>query len=52
MAFLRQISFDGLVGVGAVASCIGVSEPWNGVEVACFDGLEPGLFDWKANAGV
>ncbi len=52
MALLRKMSFDGLVGVRAIACGVGVGEPWKGIVVACFDGLEPGVLDWEARTGM
>ena len=40
MAWLHNMSLDGLVCVRAVAGRIGVGETWKGVEVTRFDGLK------------
>jgi hypothetical protein len=41
---------DGFIRVWAVPCRIGVGKSIKGVEVACLDGIEPCLLDWKAGA--
>ena len=52
MALLCKMSCDGLVSVRAVACGVGIGETWQGIVVACFDGLEPGVLDWEASTGM
>jgi hypothetical protein len=41
---------DGFVRVWAVPCRIGVGKSIKGVKVACLDGIEPCLPDWKAGS--
>ena len=52
LALLGEVAHDRLIGVGTILGRIGVGEALEGVAVAGFDGVEPGLFDWKAKTGV
>jgi hypothetical protein len=49
---LGQMTHDGLIHIWAVPHCIGVGESIEGVAVACLDGIQPCLLDWKAYACV
>jgi hypothetical protein len=46
------MAHDGFVSVRTILGCIGVGEAFEGVAVAGLDGIEPGLFDWKAKTGM
>jgi len=50
LALLGEMTQDGFVRVWAVPRCVGVGKSIKGVEVACLDGIEPCLLDWKARA--
>ena len=52
LALLGEVAHDRLVGVGTILGRIGVGEALEGVAVAGFDGVQPGLFDRKAKTGV
>ncbi len=52
LALLGEVAHDCLVGVGTILGRIGVGEALEGVAVAGFDGVQPGLFAWKAKTGV
>jgi hypothetical protein len=49
---LSKMAHDRLVSIWTVPGCIGVGEATEGVAVASFDGVEPSLPDWKAQAGM
>ncbi len=46
------MAHDRLVSIQTVPVCIGVGEAIEGVAVAGFDGIQPSLLDWKAQAGM
>jgi hypothetical protein len=46
------MAHDGFVCVRTILGSIGVGEALKGVAVAGFDGIQPGLFDWKAKTGM
>ena len=46
------MAHDRFVCVRTIFGSIGVGEALKGVAVAGFDGIQPGLFDWKAKTGV
>ncbi len=52
MALLGKVAHDRLVGAGTILGHIGVGEALEGVAVAGFDGVQPGLFDREAETGV
>ena len=52
MALLGKMTHDHFVCVQTILGSIGVSEALEGVAVACFDGIQPDLFDWKAKTGM
>jgi hypothetical protein len=41
---------DGFIQLWAVPRRVGVGKSIKGVKVACLDGIEPCLLDWKARA--
>jgi hypothetical protein len=46
------MAHDRFVSVRTILGCIGVGEAFEGVAVAGLDGIQPGLFDWKAKTGM
>ncbi len=50
LALLGEMTQDGFDQVWAVPCRVGVDKSIKGVEVACLDGIEPCLLDWKASA--
>ena len=46
------MAHDRFVCIRTILGRIGVGEALEGVAVAGFDGIQPGLFDWKAKTGV
>jgi len=46
------MTHDRFVSVWTILGSIGVGEALKGVAVAGFDGIQPGLFDWKAKTGM
>ncbi len=52
MALLGKMTRDRFVCVRTILGSIGVGEALEGVAVAGFDGIQPGLFDWKAKTGM
>jgi hypothetical protein len=52
LAFLDQMSQDGLVGIRTIAGYIGVGQAIERVAVSRFDSVKPCLLDWKAKAGM
>jgi hypothetical protein len=52
LALLGEMAHDRFVCVRTILGSIGVGEALEGVAVAGFDGIQPGLFDWKAKTGM
>ncbi len=52
MALLGEVAHDDFVCIRTILGCIGVGEALEGVAVAGLDGIQPGLFDWKAKTGM
>jgi hypothetical protein len=52
LALLGEMAHDRFVCVRTILGSIGVGEAFEGVTVAGFDGIQLGLFDWKANTGM
>ncbi len=50
LALLGKMTQDSFVQVWAVPRHVGVGKSIKDVEVACLDGIEPCLLDWKARA--
>ncbi len=50
LVLLGKMTQDGFARVWAVPRRVGVGKSIKGVEVACLDGIEPCLLDWKARA--
>jgi len=46
------MAHDRFVCIRTILGGIGVGEALKGVTVAGFDGIKPGLFDWKAKTGM
>jgi hypothetical protein len=52
LALLGEMAHDGFVCVRTILGSIGVGKALEGVTIASFDGIQPGLFDWKAKTGM
>jgi hypothetical protein len=52
LALLGEMTHDRFVCVRTILGSIGVGETIEGVAVASFDGIQPGLFDWEAKTGM
>jgi len=52
LALLGEMTHDHFVCVQTILGSIGVGEALEGVAVAGFDGIQSGLFDWKAKTGM
>jgi hypothetical protein len=52
LALLGKMTHDRFVCIRTILGSIGVGEAFEGVTVAGFDGIQPGLFDWKAKTGM
>jgi hypothetical protein len=50
LALLGEMTQDGLIQVWAVPHCIEVGETIKGVAVACLDGIQLCLLNWKTHA--
>ena len=46
------MTHDHFVRIRTILGSIGVGKTVKGVTVSCFDGIKPGLFDWKAKTGM
>jgi len=52
LALLGEMTHDGFVSVRTILGSIGVGEALKRVAVAGFDGIQSGLFYWKAKTGM
>jgi hypothetical protein len=52
LALLGEMAHDGFVCIRTILGCIGVGEALEGVAVAGFEGIQLGLFNWKAKTGM
>ena len=46
------MTHDRFVRIRTILGSIGVGKTVKGVTVSCFDGIKPGLLDWKAKTGM
>jgi hypothetical protein len=46
------MTHDRFFHIRTILGSIGVGKTVKGVTVSCFDGIKPGLFDWKAKTGM
>ena len=49
---LCKVALDGLITGRKILGSIGVGESWPGGEVAGFDVVDPGGFDWESCGGM
>jgi len=52
LALLGEMANDCFICIQTILGSIGVGEALEGVAVAGFDGIQPGLFNWKAKTGM